>query len=82
MSVATVTSKGQITIPVDIRQLLHLKPGDKIDFQVDEGGIAKLFPISRRVADVFGILEVKGQEAIPTSEIDERLAKAFRGRRG
>ena len=29
---ATLTSKGQITIPVDIRSRLHLKPGDVLEF--------------------------------------------------
>jgi AbrB family looped-hinge helix DNA binding protein len=29
---ATLTSKGQITIPVQIRQRLHLKPGDVLEF--------------------------------------------------
>ncbi len=29
---ATLTSKGQITIPVDIRKRLHLKPGDILEF--------------------------------------------------
>ncbi len=29
---ATLTSKGQITIPIDVRNRLHLKPGDVLDF--------------------------------------------------
>jgi AbrB family looped-hinge helix DNA binding protein len=29
---ATLTSKGQITIPVDVRNRLHLKPGDVLEF--------------------------------------------------
>ena len=29
---ATLTSKGQITIPLDIRSRLHLKPGDVLEF--------------------------------------------------
>lgn len=29
---ATLTSKGQITIPVHIRNRLHLKPGDVLEF--------------------------------------------------
>lgn len=29
---ATLTSKGQITIPVQIRNRLHLKPGDALEF--------------------------------------------------
>ena len=36
---AKVTSKGQITVPVEIRRSLGVKPGDKIRFEQQEGGI-------------------------------------------
>jgi AbrB family looped-hinge helix DNA binding protein len=36
---AKVTSKGQITVPVEIRRSLGVKPGDKICFKQQEGGI-------------------------------------------
>ena len=36
---AKVTSKGQITVPVEIRRSLGVKPGDKIRFEKQEGGI-------------------------------------------
>lgn len=36
--IAKVTSKGQITIPVDIRQTLGVKPGDKLVFKRGPGG--------------------------------------------
>ncbi|MDR1293233.1 MAG: AbrB/MazE/SpoVT family DNA-binding domain-containing protein [Clostridiales Family XIII bacterium] len=37
MEVAKITSKGQITIPVDIRRDMQLKDGDKVIF-INEGG--------------------------------------------
>jgi AbrB family looped-hinge helix DNA binding protein len=36
---AKITSKGQITVPVAIRRTLGVKPGDKIRFEQQEGGI-------------------------------------------
>ena len=36
---AKVTSKGQITVPVEIRRSLGVKAGDKIRFEQQEGGI-------------------------------------------
>lgn len=39
MELAKVTSKGQITIPVDIRQKLGVKEGDKVLFMEDRGRI-------------------------------------------
>lgn len=35
-SIGTVTSKGQITIPRDIRKAVGLNPGDRVMFQMDE----------------------------------------------
>ncbi len=35
---ATVTSKGQITIPVEVREALKLKPGEKVKFFAGENG--------------------------------------------
>ena len=39
MELAKVTSKGQITIPIDIRRKLGIKEGDKLLFVEDEGKI-------------------------------------------
>lgn len=39
MELAKVTSKGQITIPIDIRRKLGVKEGDKVLFMEDRGRI-------------------------------------------
>ncbi len=39
MSKATLTSKGQITIPVDVRRALGLETGDQLIFEHDESGV-------------------------------------------
>ena len=36
---AKVTSKGQITIPIIIREILHLEPGSTVMFKVTESGV-------------------------------------------
>ena len=40
MSTATLTTKGQVTIPADVRQRLGLESGDRIEFVEIEGGFA------------------------------------------
>lgn len=35
-----VTSKGQVTIPVEVRRLLGIGPNDAIDFKVEEGRVS------------------------------------------
>jgi AbrB family looped-hinge helix DNA binding protein len=36
MPTATITSKGQVTVPKEVRALFHLGAGKKIDFRIDE----------------------------------------------
>ena len=38
MQLAKVSSKGQITIPIEIRKSLHLKTGDTLAWDIKEGG--------------------------------------------
>ncbi len=38
MVLAKITSKGQVTIPKDVRERLGLRPGDQIAFTEDQGG--------------------------------------------
>ncbi len=36
---AKLTSKGQITVPIEIRRLLRVRPGDRLVFDGDESGV-------------------------------------------
>ncbi len=47
MITATITSKGQITIPKNIRDQLNLHAGDKISFIEDEDGLINLIPVKK-----------------------------------
>lgn len=44
MATATITSKGQTTIPKRVREGLHLKPGDRVEFIVRDDGTALMVP--------------------------------------
>lgn len=57
MSEATVTSKGQITIPVDIRQAMGLVPQDRVVFTRLANGTVVLRAKNRSVMDFAGLLE-------------------------
>jgi antitoxin PrlF len=39
---STVTSKGQVTIPVEIRQYLGIETGDKIAFVIEDDGSVRI----------------------------------------
>ena len=73
MTTATLTSKGQVTIPKEIRERLLLHAGDKLDFNLTEAGDVILTPVTRRVDDVFGRLRKPGQSALTPAEMDAAI---------
>jgi antitoxin PrlF len=40
--ISTVTSKGQVTIPAEVREYLGIKTNDKIAFVIDQEGVVRL----------------------------------------
>ena len=56
MAVSTITSKGQTTIPGEIRRHLKLKPGDRIEFVVEADGKVVLMPATVDVRELKGSL--------------------------
>ena len=59
ISTATVTSKGQITIPVDVRRSMHLETGDRVELRVRDDGVVELLPTRNDLDSLFGILKPK-----------------------
>jgi antitoxin PrlF len=58
---ARITSKGQITIPKEVRDQLELEVGDELDFQFD-GDRLEVRPIRRRhLAEFRGLFPVAEQ---------------------
>jgi antitoxin PrlF len=51
--ITTITQRGQVTIPAEVRKLLGVKPRDKIAFRVD-GGTVRLVPVEFTLEQVFG----------------------------
>jgi len=79
MSASTLTSKGQITIPRDVRRSLHLHPGDKLDFSIEGNGDVRISPVTKRVADVFGCLSRKAsRKSVSVEKMNESIAKTLR----
>ncbi len=57
-SETTVTEKGQVTIPVDVRKALGIKPRDRVRVEYDpEQDVAVIRPLPSVVAALYGIVE-------------------------
>jgi antitoxin PrlF len=74
MPTATLTSKGQITIPRQVRDELQLAEGDKLEFLIEENGIVRLRRLSASVKDVHGFLKRPGQRAVSVEEMNQAIA--------
>jgi AbrB family looped-hinge helix DNA binding protein len=70
MSFATVTSKGQTTIPKAIRDGLGLKAGDKVRFTLLSDGTVIMRAKKRSIRDLFGALHDPDHPPIPIEEMN------------
>lgn len=72
MSVATLTSKGQTTIPKDIRDHLGLQAGDKLRFMIEGDGRVMMLPATLSVLDLKGSLP-KPSKPVSLEEMDAAI---------
>jgi antitoxin PrlF len=64
---ATLTSKGQTTIPKPIRDGLGIKAGDRMTFTLMPDGVVVMRVKNKHVSDLAGLLHQKGRKAVPTA---------------
>ena len=64
MTTATLTSKGQITIPKEVREALGVGAGDRLEFVEEEKGVYKVVAATRDVRHLKGLV---GKPAKPVS---------------
>jgi len=63
---ATLTRKGQTTIPKPIRDCLGMKAGDKMSFTLMPDGVVILRVKNKHASDLAGLLHKKGRKPLPT----------------
>lgn len=76
MTTATITSKGQITIPIDVRVALNVEPGDRVEFVEVEPGRFEVIAATRSASELKGMF---GKTAKRVSIDDMNKAIAARG---
>jgi antitoxin PrlF len=75
MRTSALTSKGQVTIPAEVRRRLGLHPGDRVAFVVD-GDEVRLVRRESRVEAAFGLCKPGGSLSL------EQMDQAIRERAG
>ncbi len=79
MSLSTLTSKGQITIPKDLRESMSLATGDKVEFIINEQNEVVIKPITKKAIDVFGQLsKYKKEKPVSVEEMNEAICKQIK----
>lgn len=72
MSTATITSKGQVTIPKRVRDRLGVNPGDRVEFVEMENGVFQLVTAIREIQSLKGIVP-KPKKAVTIAEMKESI---------
>ncbi|TVP58380.1 MAG: AbrB/MazE/SpoVT family DNA-binding domain-containing protein [Nodularia sp. (in: Bacteria)] len=78
MADATITTKGQVTIPKQIRDYLNLDAGSKVDFVIHENGIVKLIPLNVPIQSLSVILHRPGMKNTSLEEMERSIKKGAR----
>ncbi len=81
MVTATITSKGQITIPKSVRESLQLHTGDRVVFEVHGRDKAILKPITKSVDDVFGKLHRPTMAIRSVGDMNQAIQSHMRHRK-
>ena len=73
MATATLTTKGQVTLPKKIRETLKLNTGDKIEILVTGKREAIIRPISKKVDEIFCKLHKPGRKPVTLEAMNEAV---------
>lgn len=74
MTSATVTSKGQVTIPADVRARLGLRPGSRLAFVATADGY-EIHPQTASIKDLKGAVP-RPTQPVSIEEMNEAIAVA------
>jgi AbrB family looped-hinge helix DNA binding protein len=79
MGTATLTAKGRVTIPSDVRRRMRLNAGDRIEFVELEGGGYAIKPAGDDVRTLKGLLR-KPSKPVSVQDINEAIRRRGAGR--
>ncbi len=77
MPVATMTSKGQVTIPKEIRDKLRLKTGDRIRFTENADGSVTVRAQNKSILDMIGMLKPPNGRKATLEEMEVAIRQGY-----
>jgi AbrB family looped-hinge helix DNA binding protein len=70
MPASTLTSRGQTTIPLAIREHLKLRPGDRLEFVINDSDEVILRPATVDVREIKGLLKDRVRQPVTVAEMN------------
>ena len=70
MAESTITSKGQTTVPADIRALVHAKPGTRLIWSVMPDGTIIVRAKTRSILDMAGMLDASTAQRVNVEDMN------------
>jgi antitoxin PrlF len=78
MAKSTITTKGQTTVPKEVRDHLGLKPGDKIEFVIQPDGAVRVDALSVDIRSLQGSLRRYVKKPITVEDMRKAVRDRFR----
>jgi len=79
MAAATVTSKGQVTLPVETRRRLGIRAGTRLEFIVKDDDRLEVVRVGGSIRDLKGLLP-RPPRKLSLNEMEQAIARGARGR--
>ena len=81
MPSSTLTSKGQTTIPKEVRDHLKIQSGDQLDFVIQQDGTVVIRPATLHVKELKGMLHRRNMKTVPVDAMNDAIRRRFGGSR-
>jgi AbrB family looped-hinge helix DNA binding protein len=70
---AKLTSKGQLTVPVEVRTRLNLQAGDMVEFQVEDLNVIRLSPVPQPKSSQGVLSRLRGKTPVSIEKMDQAI---------
>jgi antitoxin PrlF len=74
---STVTSKGQVTLPIEARRRLRIRPGMKLEFVIRDDGRLEIIPMVSSLKSLKGAVP-RPKRVLTLGEMDSAIAEGAR----
>ena len=75
MPKATITSKGQLTLPKEVRSRLGVAAGDQVEFRIEADGSITVLSAKGPARRLYGLLQTNHDAVVSTEDMDRTISE-------